>query len=130
MGPICLPDPAQDYHNVKALAILQSAGQEQDIPRVKVTTLTNQQCREVYGLSNITENMICAGRRFGDSCQGEVGSPLAVLGQDGRYSQIGVKSWSEDCAKPGVYTRLSNLLDWVRTTRWPPPKGNQSQSWI
>ena len=102
MGPICLPDPAQDYDNVKALAILQSTGRVQDIPRVNVTTLTNEQCREVYGLINITVNMICAGRRFLDSCQGVVGSPLAVLGQDGRYSQIGVKSWSEDCARPGV----------------------------
>lgn len=127
VGPICLPDPAQDYDDVKALAILQSAEQYPDIPRVNVTTLTNQQCREEHGLNNITENMICAGE--GGGREGEGGGPLAVLGQDGRYSQIGLQSWNENCAKPGypgVYTRLTSLLDWVRSTTWPLPRGKQS----
>ena len=116
VGPVCLPDPAQDYHNVKALAILQSAGQDQDIPRVNVTTMTNQQCRGIYGLSRITDNMICAGDVGRDSCQGDSGGPLAVQAGGRHYSVIGVVSWGEGCAKPGypgVYTRLTSLLDWL-----------------
>merc|ERR1719336_2443453 len=64
--------------------------------------------RGKYSHSRITDNMICAG---------DVGRPLSVLGQDDRYSQIGIVSWGEGCAKPGypgVYTRLTSLLNWVK----------------
>ena len=122
MGPICLPDPAQDYDNVKALVTgwgrLKSGGQLPNIlQEVNVTTMTNQQCRrKKYSHSEITDYMICAGDVGRDSCQGDSGGPLSVLGQDDRYSQIGIVSWGEGCAKPGypgVYTRLTSLLDWV-----------------
>ena len=126
MGPICLPDPAQDYDNVKALVTgwgrLKSGGQLPDIlQEVNVTTMTNQQCRGKYGHSRITDYMICAGDVGRDSCQGDSGGPLSVLGQDDRYTQIGIVSWGEGCAEPGypgVYTRLTSLLDWVNQ---PPP---------
>ena len=81
-----------------------------------MTTMTNQQCRGKYGHSRITDYMICAGDVGRDSCQGDSGGPLSVLGQDDRYSQIGIVSWGKGCAKPGypgVYTRLTSLLDWV-----------------
>merc|ERR1711988_2004029 len=121
VGPICLPDPAQDYDNVKALVTgwgrLRSGGQLPDIlQEVNVTTMTNQQCRERYGYSRITDHMICAGDVGRDSCHGDSGGPLSVLGQDDRYSQIGIVSWGNGCAEPGypgVYTRLTSLLDWV-----------------
>ena len=129
VGPVCLPDPAQDYDNVKALVTVQSARLFPDIMHENVTTLTSQQCRE-QGLNNITDKMICAEKiGWWWTCRGEGGGPLAVLGQDGRYSQIGVMSWSEDCAKsgiPGVFTRLTSLLDWVRT--WPPAEGKNSST--
>jgi len=119
VGPICLPDPAQDYDNVKALltgwGTLSYGGQHPDIlQEVNVTTITNQQCRGKY--SRITEYMICAGDVGRDSCQGDSGGPLSVLGQDDRYTQIGIVSWGNGCAKPGypgVNTRLTSLLDWV-----------------
>ena len=122
MGPICLPDPAQDYDNVKALVTgwgtLQSGGKHPDIlQEVNVTTMTNQQCRrQKYSHSSITDHMICSGDEGKDSCQGDSGGPLSVQAQDGRYSQIGIVSWGDGCAKPGypgVYTRLTSLLDWA-----------------
>ena len=123
VGPICLPDPAQDYHNVKAL-VTDWGRYPEDMREVKVTTLTTQQCQKEYGRNYITENMICAGK--GDPCQVEGGGPLAVPGEDKRYSQIGVQSWSGDCAKPGVYTRLSSLLDWLTPILIKPIQGLDS----
>ena len=121
MGPICLPDPAQDYDNVKALVTgwgdLQYGGQRPDfLQEVNVTTMTNQQCRQQkHNSRSITDSMICAEGEAGrDACAGFDGSPLSVEGQDGRYSQIGVVSWGVGCGQPGypgVYTRLSSLLD-------------------
>ena len=123
MGPICLPDPAQDYDNVKALVTGwgrlsgKSVRKPDILQEAKVTTMTNQQCRGKYGHSRITDYMICAGDVGRDSCQGDSGGPLSVLGQDDRYTQIGIVSWGEGCAKPGypgVYTRLTSLLNWVK----------------
>ena len=132
MGPICLPDPAQDYDNVKALVTgwgrLKSYGILPDIlQEVNVTTMTNQQCRgKKYSHSEITDYMICAGDVGRDSCQGDSGGPLSVLGQDDRYSQIGIVSWGKGCAKPGypgVYTRLTALLPTLAIDRAQPEDG-------
>jgi secreted trypsin-like serine protease len=74
----------------------------------------------------LTANMLCAGIKEGgrDSCSGDSGGPLFM--KDGnKLTQIGVVSWGEgplDAAAPcghanayGVYTRLSNYLDWIKS---------------
>lgn len=74
----------------------------------------------------LTDNMLCAGVKEGgrDSCQGDSGGPLFIE-KNGRTTQIGVVSWGEgpiDAAAPcghanayGVYTRLSNYRDWIKS---------------
>ena len=80
-------------------------------------TMTNEQCRERYGESKISSAMMCAAHDGGDACRGDSGGPLAVLGPDTSYSQIGVVSWGKNCGAPqypGVYARVTSFLDWIQ----------------
>ena len=92
--PICLPDPDLDYDNVTAVVTgwgnMNLTGPRADVlQEVNVSTITNQECAEYLGQRRISSAMICAGAPGKDACKGDSGGPLAVLGSDGRYSQIG-----------------------------------------
>ena len=106
---------------------LNTTGPRPDIlQEVNVTTISNQECRASHGHHRITEAMICAGEVGKDACIAGSGGPLAVLGQDGSYRQIGVVSWGKGCARPGypgVYTRLTSLLGWIEKPTFPPVQG-------
>ena len=84
--------------------------------------MTKKQCTsrpKKFKSYMITEKMLCAQGDRIDSCKGDSGGPLAVQGQDGAYTQIGIVSWSFGCAKdyyPGVYTKLTALLPWLKET--------------
>ncbi|XP_011187812.1 trypsin-4 [Zeugodacus cucurbitae] len=65
---------------------------------------------------SVTDRMLCAGYAKGgiDACQMDSGGPLVV-----DEKLVGIVSWGVGCAqpnKPGVYTRVSALIDWVQTT--------------
>lgn len=68
------------------------------------------------------ENMLCAAgvNEFAeviDACQGDSGGPLLV-GTGAERRLVGVVSWGERCASyfPGVYTRVSSELEFLRRT--------------
>ncbi|XP_071750557.1 trypsin [Centroberyx gerrardi] len=68
---------------------------------------------QYYYYFRITNNMVCAGSRFGgkDSCQGDSGGPLIC---NGIFE--GIVSWGISCANPyfpGVYTKVRNYLRWI-----------------
>ncbi|KAM3965455.1 trypsin-1 [Aphomia sociella] len=83
-----------------------------------------------YG--GIKDHQLCAGKLQGgiDACQGDSGGPLQVkiplpenfTSREGSMHYIiGVTSFGVGCALPnlpGVYTRVSNFLDWIENIVW------------
>jgi len=87
--------------------------------QVVVPVVPQTDCAQpAYYGSYVTENMLCAGYAAGgrDACHGDSGGPLACRVQ-GRWSLHGVVSFGRGCAeprKPGVYTRVTKFVDWIR----------------
>lgn len=97
----------------------------QDFParlhEVVVPIIANADCQNAY--SNLTDNMLCAGLPQGgkDSCQGDSGGPL-VVADGSNWQQAGIVSFGIGCALPdfpGVYTRVSRYIDWIRSYTHP-----------
>ncbi len=71
------------------------------------------------GVNSNTE--IIAGAIDGgmDSCQGDSGGPLVVRNiEDTDWLLVGITSWGLGCAqdgRPGVYTKVSNYINWINT---------------
>ncbi|KAK7123139.1 hypothetical protein R3I94_020054 [Phoxinus phoxinus] len=97
------------------------------LQEVEVPVIGNRQCNCLYGVRNITENMICAGLLKGgkDSCQGDSGGPM-VSRQSSVWVQSGVVSFGIGCARPeypGVYTRVSRYQEWITSFMCSDPPG-------
>lgn len=88
------------------------------IREVDLPILDLSVCSEKY--ENIGKNQICAGdiKRGGiDSCQGDSGGPLMLRNSQDEWTLAGIVSFGEGCAQrqaPGVYTRVSSFLPWIR----------------
>lgn len=95
--------------------------------KVGVDGVDYQRCNEVYSSQRrrIVDSQICAGGEKGkDSCRGDSGGPLMGNYKDGQGnsytylaglvsygpSPCGMEGW------PGVYTRVSNYVDWIERT--------------
>ena len=66
------------------------------------------------------KTMLCAGYATAgrDACQGDSGGPLQCLAGGGRWKLLGIVSHGQMCAvakKPGVYTRVEAMVDWINT---------------
>ncbi|KAK7096036.1 trypsin-like [Littorina saxatilis] len=123
--PACLPQSGESFESryctVTGWGASHSGGgavrylQEVDIP-----VITNNLCKYYLGSgAQITSKQICAGLTQGgkDACQGDSGGPM-VCEKDGVWKLAGVVSWGVGCAErytPGVYTRVSEYLDWIST---------------
>lgn len=132
--PIALSRSGETDAHLAALGVLATAtgwGQlaednydyPADLQEVAIPVVSNAICQEVWASKHtITDAMLCAGYAEGgkDTCQGDSGGPLIVPNatQTG-YTQVGVVSFGEGCARPnwyGVYTRISSFYPWIEET--------------
>ncbi|XP_022083389.1 uncharacterized protein LOC110975312 [Acanthaster planci] len=68
----------------------------------------------------ISSDQICAGAGNGTNrtCHGDSGGPLICRGANGRWKLVGITSTASACgaASPGVFTRVSQYIDFIRYT--------------
>jgi len=124
--PVCLPTLDRSYNGHDTVVVgwgKQSEGGDPAnvLMEVTVPVITQKKCRRrtKYRPSEITENMMCAGYDEGvlDACQGDSGGPMIWRNDsDLPFTQIGIVSWGQGCARrgyPGVYTRLGRYIGWI-----------------
>ncbi|XP_040284364.1 serine protease 56 isoform X6 [Bufo bufo] len=125
--PVCLPsvpvDPSPGTScYIAGWGSLYEDGPPSDvIMEARVPVLSQESCRSTLGKDMLTNTMFCAGYLSGgiDSCQGDSGGPLTCQDPSSKqYVIYGITSWGDGCGergKPGVYTRVTAFIDWIRT---------------
>ncbi|NXG23248.1 UROK protein, partial [Grallaria varia] len=99
----------QDFYDIFYAQRLMSA---------TVNIISQRKCEyEYYDSIRVTNNMVCAGDPTWqvDACKGDSGGPM-VCEHNGRMMVYGIVSWGDGCAKenkPGVYTRVTQYLNWI-----------------
>lgn len=95
---------------------------------MNITLYENWECQLFYSGNpktpeGILKNQICAGDYSAarDTCQGDSGGPLLSIMKRGFFKVpqiIGITSFGSVCAGgiPGVYTRVSEFIDWIEAT--------------
>ncbi|XP_008947089.1 PREDICTED: hepatocyte growth factor activator [Merops nubicus] len=123
--PICLPEsntvfPDQFKCQISGWGHRHEnvSGYSSVLQETLVPIIPEEKCRspEIYG-KEMTENMFCAGYfdSKSDACQGDSGGPLACEENEISYL-YGVISWGDGCGRvnrPGVYTRVTNYVNWI-----------------
>ncbi|XP_037533972.1 hyaluronan-binding protein 2 [Nematolebias whitei] len=126
----CLPDPQIPDGTACTIsgwgATEQSDYGSNHLLEANVLLINQEKCsnRDVYG-SVLDPTMFCAGYLQGgvDSCQGDSGGPLTCK-QNASHVIYGLVSWGDQCGrknKPGVYTRVTHFLDWIRSKTGATP---------
>ena len=129
--PVCLPEAGALFPGeaiVSGWGTTSSGGHlTAFLNEVGVRVFPDGDCGSMTSM--MSEDMICAGLMAGgkDSCQGDSGGPAVSLLPVPEYGEVratllGLTSWGYGCGKPnkpGVYTRLSQYVDWIhrRVTR-------------
>ncbi|GAA0816763.1 S1 family serine peptidase [Spirilliplanes yamanashiensis] len=87
--------------------------QQRRLRWAEVPAIGDSACAKAYakvGVTLVTKDSLCAGKRGVDACQGDSGGPLLRRDGKGRWLQVGIVSWGIGCARPefpGVYTQVS-----------------------
>ncbi|CAH1246046.1 OVCH1 [Branchiostoma lanceolatum] len=121
---VCLPESASDDPPPGTTCVTtgfgdtQGTGSDDVLKQARVPYVSNDDCNASNSYDGqITDFMMCAGFAQGghDACQGDSGGPL-VCPRQGQWYLNGVVSWGYGCGQanyPGVYARVSSMLDWV-----------------
>merc|ERR1711936_100110 len=129
--PACMPDNYQG-RNLTALlsnpsptitgwgATFVGGGTVSRLREAQVPVVGADECSARYRPVGVrlSEKQLCAGRGGTDTCQGDSGGGMVANNLSGRWTLVGVTSFGVDCARPdfpGVYTRVDQYLDWIRS---------------
>lgn len=106
---------------VTGWGITETGRPSPDLLKVNLNVVSLENCRETYQTTaDLDERQLCAGGTKKDSCGGDSGGPLQVMGKifgDSRMIQQGIVSFGpRNCGfshLPGVYTRVAAFMDWI-----------------
>ncbi|XP_062870655.1 coagulation factor XI-like isoform X2 [Trichomycterus rosablanca] len=92
--------------------------QEAQMPLMSTENCASLLANDGWGIYKVLPTNLCAGYPEGgiDACDGDSGGPLVCKDEDMWYL-AGLTSWGVKCGqpnKPGVYTRISSYLQWIR----------------
>lgn len=99
---------------------------------VQVDLVDQALCKAAYQKLNgeskvvVTDNMFCAGEEGKDSCTGDSGGAMVFRDiETNKWFIWGIVSWGgAECGTKqqyGVYTKVSNYLDWIENTIMEKP---------
>ncbi|XP_060624430.2 hyaluronan-binding protein 2 isoform X3 [Anolis sagrei] len=121
---VCLPDsifPDNTDCYISGWGETETGESSHQLLDARVKLISQMRCNAPSAYNNrLDESMLCAGnlqRTRADTCQGDSGGPLTCV-KNGSYYLYGIVSWGDQCGlknKPGVYTRVTRFLNWVRT---------------
>ncbi|MFF6981271.1 S1 family peptidase [Streptomyces sp. NPDC008343] len=82
--------------------------------KATVPFVADRVCKRHYGNRLVSKEELCAGYQRGavDTCQGDSGGPMFRKDDAGKWLQVGIVSWGDGCARPGVpgiYTEVSHF---------------------
>ncbi|XP_077976139.1 ovochymase-like [Styela clava] len=123
--PICLPpsdlsflsepDSAECY--ITGWGETENELYSDDLNEAKVPLLNESMCYYYYTTHAVNDNMFCAGEGDSDACQGDSGGPMVCrTSVGGAWVLYGIISFGWGCGNseyPGVYTKVSNYLEWI-----------------
>jgi len=126
IAPICLPANSSNTFAGETATVIgwgrtsPGGNQSTSLQEVDLTVTSNDYCKTNYSdLADpwpILRTNICAGDPGQSACQGDSGGPLFIK-ENGRYAEIGIVSWgmNECLGKPGVFARVTEYKDWIRS---------------
>lgn len=134
VSPICLPETSSDYNPSEGdLGLISGWGRTEkrinvaNLRGAKLPVTSLEKCQQVKEENPkarprdyvFTDNMICAGEKGVDSCEGDSGGAFAlpvpnVKGP--KFYVAGLVSWGKKCGTYGIYTKVKNYMDWILKT--------------
>jgi len=126
--PSCLPRRSQADETFASLTGTASGwGKPADnvtsisevLRKVSNPIMTNEDCYKIYQDVIQPTNICMKTVGGGSTCSGDSGGPLAIMEENGQYTQVGVTSFgvSFGCEvdAPAGFTRVTSYLDWIET---------------
>ncbi|RZC37849.1 serine protease, partial [Asbolus verrucosus] len=95
----------------------EQAGLVNNLQYVQLATLTNEECRLVFG-TQITDTMVCVEGNYNEgTCRGDSGSPLIQNVGGGHTLIVGIASFISEngceSTDPSGFTRVFSYKEWI-----------------